>query len=166
MQRRKDIAGTPSRTPADAWAAIAELVTATLDRSNSIDTTTVGQAMEQLRPAGVALIAAGHLSRQPLTVVAAPLTLDIWVVSGEAALELADTEDLAPVRGAATATVWTIHLPRPDGLAALIDEVTDAVDPATTATATTRATASGQAAAPTTTTGDVVDLRRLTPGGH
>lgn len=161
MQRRRELAASPARSAAETWRAVIDLVSATLDRSPHLDGSSVRKAMEKLAPAGIALVAAGHLERQPLTLIASPLALDISTVSGEKAFDVLNEESSDGVGGAATATVWTVHLPRPEGLADLIDEVVNDVEQATTDGASEAATSS----ASTQDVNDVVDLRRLGAGG-
>ncbi len=64
------------------------------------------------------LIAGGHLDRHPLTLVAGLVRCEITTVSGTAALT-AD-ENLNPVPGAAGAATYTIYLPAPGPLAAVV----------------------------------------------
>lgn len=128
MLRHREIAASPARTAAATWTAITDLVAITLDRSNTIDGTAVQREFEAMAPAGRALVAAGHLDREQLTLVAPPLHLTVGTVSGEQALRELDEENANPVPGAATATTWTVYLPRPDGLATLIDDVIAGLD--------------------------------------
>lgn len=123
MARHRVIAGSPARTAAETWATIGALVSATLGKSSSIAETAVSAVMGDLAPAGLALVASGHLQATPLTVVADPLYLAIATVEGTDALSAIDEENLNPVPGAATATDWTIYLPTPIGLSALVLDV-------------------------------------------
>jgi len=123
MDRNREIAGSPVRTAGETWTTITELVAATLDWSPNIDGHDVRRTLNAVGAAGRALVAAGKLNTQPLTLVVASLRLAIRTVSGEDAFRALDDENPNPVPGAATATDWVLHIPRPDGLAALIDEV-------------------------------------------
>jgi hypothetical protein len=111
MQRHRKIAAAPERPASQAWATISQLVVDTLDRSPSISAAEVDTAMAVAAPAGMMLIAGGHLDRHPLVVVADPVHLSITTVSGVAASAL--EENLAAVPGGASATAWTVHLPTP-----------------------------------------------------
>jgi hypothetical protein len=112
MQRHRQVAAAPKRRASDTWDAIAELVGATLDRSPHIAASDVAAEMESASAIGRALVAAGHLDKYAIVVVADPIYLNITTVSGSAATDL--EEDLGPVPGGATATGWTVFLPTPD----------------------------------------------------
>ena len=114
MQRRRTIAAAPERQASETWGVISGLVADTLDRSPSITRDEVAAAMAAAAPAGRMLVAAGHLDTHPLVLVAGPVHLSITTASGVAATTL--DENLQPVPGAATATVWTVYLPTPDPL--------------------------------------------------
>jgi hypothetical protein len=124
MTRHRDIAASPVRTAFQTWETIANLIVSTLERSPDLDTADIRHTLNLLAPVGLALVAAGHLDRQPLTLTAAPLHLTINTRSGEEALRALEEENLNPVPGAATATSWMLYLPRPDGITALIDDIT------------------------------------------
>lgn len=127
VSRHREIAASPARSAGQAWSAIGDLVATTLDRSTSIDRHDVDGVFVALMPAGRALVSGGHLDRDAITVVAGSLHLTINCISGERALTLIDEENLNQVPGAATATDWTIYLPRPGGLGLLIDDVVKGV---------------------------------------
>lgn len=157
MERHRDIAASPARTTGAAWDAITDLVAETLGRSPAIDGAIVRAAFGSVAPAGQALIAAGYLDKLRITVVASPLRLTIGTVSGEAAFRALDDETAGSVPGAATAESWMAYLPRPSGLARLIDEVAEGIAEVSTAE-------------PLTETSDresrssmSIDLRRLDP---
>jgi len=78
-------------------------------------------AMAAAAPAGVMLIAAGHLDRHAVVIVAPPLHLSITTVSGTAASTV--EENLGPVPGGASADDWVIHLPTPDPLGDVVRSV-------------------------------------------
>lgn len=132
MTRRRLVAASPVRTATAAWEAIGELVACSLDRSPSIAAGDVRGAFERLSGAGVALVAGGYLNRDAVTIVASPLRLEIQTVSGEEAFSALEEENPNPVPGAATAESWKVHLPRPPGLAALVDEAVEGVSEAST----------------------------------
>lgn len=158
MARHRDIAASPVRTAAETWTVVRELIADTLDRSDVIDGDQVRRVLDAAAPAGVALIAAGYTGTADVTVVAPPLRLTIRTVAGTDAFKAEADENLNPVPGAATATEWIVHLPKPAGLSSLIDE---AVDTSTHLSAEPPpmevATASSASASPT------IDLRRLDP---
>lgn len=112
MKRHRKFAAAPVRSPAQAWDSITALVAATLERSNSIDLFDVSEAMSTAAPAGLALIAGGHLDREPLTLVAGEVHCTISTVSGTTAFDV--DENLNAIPGAASATSFTVHLPCPD----------------------------------------------------
>lgn len=156
MSRHRDVAASPARTASECWKAIADLIATTLARASSIDEANVATTLAAITPAGRALVAAGHLDRQPITLIAAPLRLTIATVSGERALTLIDDENVNPVPGAATATDWTLYLPVPEGLASLVEEVASGV----THVAVGAPPAGSAESTKTTTT---IDLTRLDP---
>lgn len=123
MARHRNIAGGPARTAGETWETISTLVSTTLGKSSSISESAVTTVMNNLSPAGVALVASGHLQKAPLTVVADPLYLTITTVEGEEAFSAMDEENLNPVPGAATATTWQVYLSSPIGLSDLVAEV-------------------------------------------
>jgi hypothetical protein len=123
MARHRDIAGSPARTAGETWATIGTLVAATLNKSSSITEGAVTSVMNDLSPAGVALVASGYLQKLPVTVVAEPLYLTITTVEGEEAFSTMAEENLNPVPGAATPTTWKVYLPAPVGLSDLVTEV-------------------------------------------
>ena len=112
MQRHRQVAAAPQRRASETWDAIGQLVTNTLDRSPHITSDDVASAMEHASTVGRALVAAGHLDKHAIVVVADPVYLNITTVSGSAATNL--DEDLGPVPGGATASEWMIYLPTPD----------------------------------------------------
>lgn len=156
MGRHRDIAASPVRTAADTWAVIGELIAVTLDRSDDIDGDDVRRALDAAAPAGTALVAAGYTGSANITVVAGPLHLTIRTVAGADAFKTEADENHNPVPGAATATDWTVYLPRPPGLASLVEDVaagsahlsTDSPPPEAPSANSTTAT---------------IDLRRLDP---
>lgn len=115
MQRHRQVAAAPQRRASETWEAIGKLIGATLDRSPHISVDDVFSTMEHASSVGRALVAAGHLDKHALVVVADPIYLNITTVSGVAATTL--DEDLGPVPGGATATDWMIYLPTPEPVA-------------------------------------------------
>ena len=121
MQRHREIASSPQRTAGEAWQVVAELVAVTLERSPSIDRSSVDTTMEAARGVGRMLIGGGHLESNPIVVIAGQLWLEITTISGDGALTLA--ENLNPVPGAATADSWMVHLPAPGPLAKIVKDI-------------------------------------------
>jgi hypothetical protein len=113
--RRRQIAGPPERSASAVWTTIADLVRDTLAPASEIDEAAARDEVMSIIGVARALISAGHLEHEPLTLIADPLRLDITVVSGTAATTL--HENLNTVPGAATATDWTIHLPAAGAMA-------------------------------------------------
>lgn len=121
MQRRRQIAGSPERTTSGTAETVSELIRDSLARAEKLDLADVDDALAKARPAFLALIAGGHLDKNALVLVAGALHLSITTVTGDAALSL--EENLAAVPGAASATEWTLYLPTPDPLGALVKEI-------------------------------------------
>lgn len=117
MQRRREIAAAPERSAGEAWAAVAGLLRDTLVCSEQVDDTEVDEALGAARPAGLALIAGGHLDREPLVLVGPPVHLSVITVSGDQALIL--EENLA-VPGGSSIEDWKLYLPTPDPLSASV----------------------------------------------
>jgi hypothetical protein len=161
MARHRNIAGSPARTAGETWETISSLVSATLGKSSSIAESSVSTVMNDLSPAGLALVASGHLQKLPLTVVAEPLRLTINTVEGEDAFSTMDDENLGPVPGAATATSWTVHLPTPAGLSDLVAEVVSACDHASTGSPPAEPVAKEASSS-----SQAFDLRRLDPSNR
>jgi hypothetical protein len=158
MARHRAIAGSPARTAGETWATISTLVADTLGKSSSITESAVTTVMNDLSPAGLALVASGHLQKHPLTVVAEPLYLTITTVEGEEAFSAMDEENLSPVPGAATATTWKVYLPSPVGLSDLVAEVVAGSEHASAASPPSESVTKEASAS-----NGAFDLRRLDP---
>ncbi|MDQ1501623.1 MAG: hypothetical protein QOI86_4963 [Actinomycetota bacterium] len=122
MLRRRDIAAAPHRRADEAWAAIVLLIADTLDRSDTIDRAEVVAAFAAVDAVGTRLVAGRHLEKRPVVLVADPVHLSIYTVSGAEALKL--EENLAPVPGGGSVSAWKVYLPAP---APLDDQVAAAV---------------------------------------
>ena len=118
MQRYRTVAAAPQRSASATWQVITDLVADTIAASAALSRSDAEQAMAIAAPAGRMLIAGGHLDRHPLTLVAGQVHCEITTASGTAALTA--EENLNPVPGAASATTYTLHLPAPDPLAAVV----------------------------------------------
>lgn len=95
------------------------LITDTLVASKNINAVDVSVALAPLRGLGPALIAAGHLETAPITLVSNTLHVNITVATGAGVVGV--EENLNPVPGGASATQdWTVYLPSPAPLAAVI----------------------------------------------
>lgn len=118
MLRNRTVAASPVRGASATWQVITDLVADTIATSASLSRSEAEQAMAVAAPAGRLLVAGGHLDRHPLTLVAGLVHCEITTVSGTAALT-AD-ENLNAIPGAAGADSFTIHLPSPDPLEAVV----------------------------------------------
>jgi hypothetical protein len=118
MVRYRTVAAAPVRSPSAAWQVITDLVADTIAASAALSRSDAEQAMAVAAPAGRMLIAGGHLDRHPLTLVAGLVHCEISTVSGVAALSAEENPN--PVPGAAGAATYTVHLPAPDPLAAVV----------------------------------------------
>jgi hypothetical protein len=157
VARHRDIAASPVRTAAEAWAVIRELIAVTLERSDDIDGDDVRRTLDGAAPAGTAVIAAGYTGTADITVVATPLHLTIRTVGGTDAFKAQADENLNPVPGAATAQDWVVHLPNPAGLASLIEGVV------ATSAHLSAGTPPPEASEARSSSATTIDLRRLDP---
>lgn len=114
MLRTREVAASPVRSASATWTVIANLVADTVAQSSALSRDEAEQAMSVAELVGRMLIAAGHLERHPITLVAGKVHCEINTVSGKAALAL--DENLNPVPGAAGADNFTIYLPAPEPL--------------------------------------------------
>lgn len=121
MLRYRSVAAAPMRSASAAWQVITDLVVGTIAASAELSRSDAEQAMAVAAPAGRMLIAGGHLDRHPLTLIAGLVHCEITTVSGTPALTA--EENLNPVPGAVGAAVYTIHLPVPDPLTAVVADV-------------------------------------------
>lgn len=126
MQRRRDLAASPVRSASEVWTTLSQLVVDTLVRSPHISESQVTTALNTAAPAGMMLVAAGHLEANPIVLVAGDLELSITTVSGDKAFSV--EENLSPVPGAADARDWTLHLPTPEPVGASIKSLVAGVD--------------------------------------
>jgi hypothetical protein len=114
MLRRRDIAASPARRADETWAVIVDLIADTLDRSEVIDQADVLDAFAPAKIIGPRLVAARHLEKSPVVLVADPIHLSVYTVSGTEAITM--EENLGPVPGGSSATTWKVHLPAPEPL--------------------------------------------------
>ena len=121
MLRRRAIAGPPVRSSAQAWNAAVALLGSTL-RPGQDHTSDIDAALAALSGLGPALVAAGRLTT-PMTLRGGPLDIELLVLIGEPALDLA--ENLNPVPGGAgVADDWTLYLPTAGALDAAVRAAT------------------------------------------
>ena len=114
MLRRRDVAASPVRRADETWAVIVDLIADTLDRSGAIERADV---LEAFGPAGIIgprLVSARHLEKSPVVLVADPVHLSVYTVSGVEAISI--EENLGPVPGGSSASTWKVHLPAPEPL--------------------------------------------------
>jgi len=111
MLRTKQVAASPVRSASATWTVVANLVADTVAQSSLLPRDEAEQALSAAETVGRMLIAAGHLERHPITLVAGNVHCEITTVSGTAALTL--EENLNPIPGAASAASFTIYLPSP-----------------------------------------------------
>jgi hypothetical protein len=123
VRRTRQVAASPVRSASGTWSVIADLVADTLAQSSALSRDEAVQVMSVAEAVGRVLIAAGHLHKHPITLVAGSVHCEITTVSGTTALTL--DENLNPVPGAAGADDFTIHLPSP---APLQEQVKAAAD--------------------------------------
>ncbi len=145
MLRRRDIAASPARRADEAWAVIVELIADTLDRAAAIDRTDVLDVFGVAGIVGPRLVAARHLEKSPVVLVADPVHLSIYTVSGVEAISI--EENLGPVPGGSSASTWKVHLPAPEPLNADITAAVAGSDHLTTETppsAAVKSTASAE----------------------
>jgi hypothetical protein len=106
------------RSASATWQVITELVADTIATAAALSRPEAEQAMSVAAPAGRMLVAGGHLDRHPLTLIAGLVHCEITTTSGTPALTA--EENLNPVPGATSAETFTIYLPSPDPLAAVV----------------------------------------------
>jgi hypothetical protein len=112
--RTRQVAASPVRSASATWTVIAQLVADTVAQSSALSRDEAEQALSVAEAVGRMMIAAGHLERHPITLVAGKVHCAITTVSGTAALTF--EENLDPIPGAAGADDFTIHLPSPEPL--------------------------------------------------
>jgi hypothetical protein len=152
MLRRRDIAASPVRRADEAWTIILELIADTLDRSAAIERADVLDALGVAGTIGPRLVAARHLEKSPVVLVADPVHLSIYTVSGVEAISI--EENLGPVPGGSSASTWRVHLPAPEPLNADITAAIAGSDHLTTETPPS-------AAVKSTATAELLDLDAL-----
>lgn len=118
MLRSRSIAAAPVRSASATWQVITDLIADTVAVSATCTRDDAEAAMRVAAPAGRMLIAGGHLDRLPIVLIAGTVHCEITTISGSPALNAEENLNIIP--GAAAATTFTIHLPSPDPLAAVI----------------------------------------------
>lgn len=119
MRATRTVLGRPVNDIRTVVRKVVGLVAETLDRSPSLSAVEVQAELEAATAALGLLSVGGHLRRGELVLVVPGLRLRIDVPVGEDALGA--TEYVDPPRGAATATDWSLHLPRPGSLVAIVN---------------------------------------------
>ena len=154
MKATRTVPGRPVNDTVSVTTKIIDLVIETLDRSPSLDADEIRAELDAAATALGLLGVGGHLRRGELVLVTPGLRLRIDVPVGEDAL--AATEYADPPRGAAAAADWTLYLPVPDSLSAVVNaasrscpHVSHEAAPADVATRQDRSAA------------DTIDLSRL-----
>jgi hypothetical protein len=119
MERTRKFAASPVRPANATWTQIKDLLTESLERSAAVPESTVATALSPLDGLVPSLIASGHLSTEPLVVVAGDLRLNLYAVRGDAAFDV--EENLSPVPGAASSPAnWRMYVPSPIHLRATV----------------------------------------------
>ena len=118
MKATRIIPGRPVNDAATVADKVIDLIALTLDRSPDFDAQTIRDELTLARATLALLASGGHLPRGELVLVAPGLRLRIDVPVGEDAIAAGENTD-AP-RGSGAATTWTLHVPRPDGLASMV----------------------------------------------
>lgn len=121
MKATRTIPARPINDGETVAVKVTDLVAMTLDRSPHLEAGSIRDELASAQSALALLGSGGHLRRGELVLVAPGLRLRIDVPVGEDAIAAAENTD--PPRGAGTATTWTLHLPVPDGLAAMVRSV-------------------------------------------
>ena len=116
MQRLRYIAASPVRRADETWAVIVSLLADTLDLSPVIKRAEVVEAFDIVGSIGPRLVAAHHLEKSPIMLLADPIHLSIYSVSGARTMSI--QENLSPVPGGSSVAAWKVHLPAPEAIAA------------------------------------------------
>ena len=118
VKRHRTIPGPPVQSARMAWIQIADLISGTLALARALDQAEVTRDLDHLNTLGPMLVSAGHLERDPITLVATPLYLTVDTVSGELAFNVDERE--SSVTGAAAASDWELWLPEPATMTAWV----------------------------------------------
>lgn len=118
MLRSRTIAAAPVRSASATWQVITDLIADTVAVSATCTRDDAEAAMRIAAAAGRMLIAGGHLDRLPIVLIAGTVHCEITTISGTPALNAEENLNIIP--GAATATTFTIYLPSPNPLAAVV----------------------------------------------
>ena len=118
MLRSRSIVAAPVRSASATWKVITDLIADTIAVSATCTRGEAAAAMQVAAPAGRMLVAGGHLDRMPMVLVAGTVHCEITTISGTPALRA--EENLNVIPGAASANTFTIHLPSPGPLAAVV----------------------------------------------
>lgn len=118
MKATRTIPSRPVNDSATTAKMIVQLVAETLDKSSSLEGTSITQELSAAVSAFGLLASGGHLRNGELVLVAPGLRLRIDVPVGESAMTAVANTD--PPRGAATADTWHLHVPVPESLASVV----------------------------------------------
>ncbi|WP_217494692.1 hypothetical protein [Frankia sp. CgS1] len=117
------MAASPVRSASGTWTVITNLVADTVAQAPALSRDEALEAMAAAEAVGRMLIAAGHLNKHAIILVAGKVHCEITTVSGTAALTA--EENLNAVPGAAGATEFTIYLPSPTPLQQQVSAAAD-----------------------------------------
>ena len=121
MKRERAITGTPVRSGFDSWAALVDVIVASLESSSNIRSGSVAPELARLDGLGPALAGGGYLESDPVVLVADPLHVSFKILTGAAAFAASDSEAVIPGSGTAAAA-WCLYLPKIATFAAAVEE--------------------------------------------
>lgn len=120
MKATRTVPARPVNDAAKVTKKVIDLIAETLDRSPNLDAHEIRRELVAADAALALLAVGGHLRRGELVLVAPGLRLRIDIPVGEDAIRASEYTD--PPRGAAGADHWTLHLPVPDSVAAIVND--------------------------------------------
>jgi hypothetical protein len=113
MERSRTVAGSPVRDAAATWAALTDLIAATLVVSEDLDGATIHNECEGVAATMSAIVAANCLQEDRLTLVAAPVYARLYVATGGNAFDAEADERLDAIPGGRTAVDWMVYVDPP-----------------------------------------------------
>jgi hypothetical protein len=135
MERHRTLAGSPVRSASATWAALTDMIVASLEVSEHIDGSEVRTECEAVGEAISAVIAGGYLATDRLVLVADPMYVHFTVANGNAAFAAEEDEQVAAVPGGRNAAKWQLYIDAPDTLIGLLGDATTATPHITCGTA-------------------------------